>query len=53
MIKEGAFGGTYCKDIYSSVIEKWYQKSWDRFDQLKNIDKSIITQIIMMPMMCQ
>ena len=37
--KESAFGGTYCKDIYSSVIEKWYQKSWERFDQLKNIDQ--------------
>ena len=39
VIKEGAFGGTYCKDIYSSAIENWYQKSWERFDQLKNIDQ--------------
>ena len=25
--KEGAFRGTYCKDIYSSVIGKWYKNS--------------------------
>ena len=28
VIKEGAFGRTYLKDIYSSVNEKWYKKSW-------------------------
>ena len=37
-IREGAFGGTYFRDIYSSVNEKWYKKSWKEFDQLKNID---------------
>ena len=26
-IKEGAFGGTYFRDIYSSVNGKWYRKS--------------------------
>ena len=31
IIKEGAFGGTYFKDIYSSVNEKWYRKSWKEF----------------------
>ena len=36
-LKKVRFLGTYCKDIYSSVIGKWYQKSWERFDQLKNI----------------
>ena len=39
IIKEGAFGGTYFKDIYSNVNEKWYKKSWKEFDQLKNIDQ--------------
>ena len=39
VIKEGAFGGTYFKDIYSSVNGKWYKKSWKTFDQLKNIDR--------------
>ena len=28
VIKEGAFGGTYFSDIYSSVNCKWYRKSW-------------------------
>ena len=30
MIKEGAFGGTYFKDIYSGVKSKWYRKSWEK-----------------------
>ena len=25
VIKEGAFGGTYFRDIYSSVTGKWYR----------------------------
>ena len=47
VIKEGAFGGTYFRDIYSGINRKWYRKSWKEFDQLKNID-SIIAQMIMM-----
>ena len=39
IIKEGAFGGTYFRDIYSNVIGKWYKKSWKEFNQLKNIDQ--------------
>ena len=39
VIKEGAFGSTYFRDIYSGVTEKWYKKSWKKFDQLKNFDK--------------
>ena len=39
IIKEGAFGGTYFRDIYSSVNGTWYKKSWKEFDQLKNIDQ--------------
>ena len=35
VIKEGAFGGTYFRDIYSGVTGKWYRKSWKEFDQLK------------------
>ena len=38
VIKEGAFGGTYWRYIYSSVNGKWYRKSWKKFDELKNID---------------
>ena len=37
IIKEGAFGGNYFRDIYSDVNGKWYRKSWKEFDQLKNI----------------
>ena len=38
IIKEGAFGGTCFRDIYSSVNKKWYKNSWKEFFQLKNID---------------
>ena len=49
VIKKGAFGGTYFRDMYSSITNKWYKNSWKEFDELKNIDqKSIIAQIIMM-----
>ena len=39
LIKEGAFGGTYFKDIYSSVNKKWYKKQWKDFNHLKDIDE--------------
>ena len=39
VIREGAFGGTYFRDIYSDVTGKWLQQSWKEFDQLKNIDQ--------------
>ena len=39
VIKEGAFEGTYFRDIYSGVSGKWYKKSWKEFDQLKGIDQ--------------
>ena len=39
VIKEGAFGGTYFRDICSSVNKKWYRKSWKEFDQLKDINQ--------------
>ena len=39
MIKEGVFGGTYFRDIYSGINGKWYRKSWKEFDHLKNIDQ--------------
>ena len=47
-MKEGAFGGTYFRDIYSGVNNKWYKKLWKEFDALKNIDQKYIAQIIMM-----
>ena len=39
VIKEGAFGGTHFRDIYSVVSGKWYKKSWKVLDQFKNIDQ--------------
>ena len=39
IIKEGAFGGTYFRDIYSSINGKWFRKSWKEFDVLENIDQ--------------
>ena len=39
LIKEGAFGETYFRDIYSGFTGKWYKKSRKEFDQLKNIDQ--------------
>ena len=39
VILEGAFGGTYFRDIYSVVNENSYKKSWKEFDQLKNINQ--------------
>ena len=38
VIREGAFGGTYFREIYSYLSKKWYKNPWKEFDQLKNID---------------
>ena len=48
IIREGAFGGTSFRDIYSGVNGKWYKKSWKEFDQLKKLIRSFIVQIVMM-----
>ena len=39
IIVEGAFGGTYLRDIYSGISRKWYKNSQKKFDHLKNIDQ--------------
>ena len=39
IIKEGAFGGTYFRDIYSGINGKWCRKPWREIDELKNIDQ--------------
>ena len=39
IIKEGAFGGTYFRDIYSGVNGKWYKNSWKELDELEDIDQ--------------
>ena len=38
IIKEGAFGGTYFRGIYSNVNGKWHKSSWKEFKELKNIE---------------
>ena len=39
VIKKGGFGGTYFRDIYSSINDKWYINSRKEFDELKNVDQ--------------
>ena len=39
VIKEGAFGRTFFRDVYSGINGKSYIKSWKEFDESKNIDK--------------
>ena len=39
IIKEGGFGGTYFRDLYSGINDKLYRKSWKEFDELNNIDQ--------------
>ena len=39
VIKKGAFGGTYYRDIYSGVNDKIYRDSWKEFKELENTDK--------------
>ena len=39
IIREGAFGSIYFRDIYSGGNGKWYRKSWKEFDQLKNVNQ--------------
>ena len=39
VIREGAFGGTYFRDIHSVINGKWYKNSWKKIDQLKNMNK--------------
>ena len=35
------FGGTYFRDIYSSVNVKFYKNSWKEFKDLKSFNKKI------------
>ena len=39
VIKKGTFGGTYFRDIYSNVTDKFYKSKWKEFEELKDIDK--------------
>ena len=48
IINEGAFGGTYFRDIYSGVNRKQYKNSWKEFNELKILIKNIIQVIVML-----
>ena len=39
VIKKGAFGGTYFRNIYSGVNDKFFKDSWKEFKEFENIDK--------------
>ena len=39
VIKKGAFGGTYFRNIYSNVNNKFCKNTWKEFKELKDIDK--------------
>ena len=39
VIRKGAFDGTYFRDIYSGVNNRWYRDSWKEFvKELESID---------------
>ena len=48
MIKEGAFGGTYFRNIYLGANGKWERDLWKEFSELKTIDQNFFVQIIKM-----
>ena len=39
VIKKDAFGGTYFRNIYAGVNNKFYKNSWIEFEELEDIDK--------------
>ena len=45
VINEGVFGGTYFRDIFYGINDKWYKTLWKEFDELV---RRFIVQIIMM-----
>ena len=50
VVREGFFGGTYFRDIYSGINGKWYKNSQKEFVQLKILMLNFMHQIIMMQM---
>ena len=46
VIKEGASGETYFRDIYFRVDDKWYKKPCKGFDELKNIDQKLLLKLL-------
>ena len=48
IIKEGAFGGTYFRNIYSGINEKWYKNSGKNLVIKTILMLDFMHQIIMM-----
>ena len=40
----GSFGGTYWREIYSSVTKKTYKNEYKKYSFLKNIDQNLLTR---------
>ena len=36
LIKKGAFGRNYFRNIYSGVNDKFYKNSWKKFEELED-----------------
>ena len=48
IIKKSTFGGTYFRNIYSGVNDKFNKNSWREFKEFEDIDKNIMHQTFMM-----
>ena len=48
VIKEGAFGGIYFRNVSSGVNSKRYRKSCKEFEELKILIGIIIAQIVVL-----
>ena len=48
VIKKGAFGDTYLRNIYSGVNDKFYKNSWKEFCELNILTKNIMLLTLMM-----
>lgn len=44
MFEMGSFGGTYWREIYSSINKKSYKNEHKKFNFLKNIDNNLLTR---------
>ena len=47
VIKEGVFGATYFRDIFSGINDKWYRKLWKDLMSWGILVRRFIVQIIM------
>ena len=42
IINECSFGGTYFRDVYSGVNDKFCKNTWKEFKELKGTDKKLL-----------